>query len=155
MSSSSAFKWFLAVVLLLSIAWKATASFGSESEPQDELINFLKGNHFVVTREAVDGIPVIQAVSGSCRLQIADLHPDGSNRSMIRRIFADKDHFLVVFRGRLYAQQPIFWTLINSIWSRRLYELGLTKHIAQVIAVATNASCDAKRLPWDELRQVF
>jgi hypothetical protein len=29
----------------------------------------------------------------------------------------------------------------------------LTKHITPVIAVAANSSCDAERLPWDELRE--
>jgi hypothetical protein len=151
-SFSSAAKWLLTVVLLLSIAWKITAFLRREPETQNNLISFLNRNHFVVTNQVVDGISIIEAVADSCHLQIADLHPDGSNQALTRRIFTDTDSFLVVFRGRLYAQQPIIWTMINNIWSRSLYELGLTDRVPPVIAVAANASCDAERLPWDELR---
>ena len=119
---------------------------------QNGLIDFLKRNHFVVTQQTVDEVPIIQATAASCRLQITYLSPNGSTRDVIQRIFTDTDRSFVVFRGRLYAQQPIFWVLINNIWSKRLYELGLTNHVPAVIAVATNASCDAERLPWDEFR---
>jgi hypothetical protein len=150
-SSSSVFKWFCIAVLLLSVAWKAAASFALESYSPNELISFLNRSHFVVTKEAVDGIPIIQAAAGSCRLQIANLHPDGSNRDVIRGLFGATDRFFVVFRGRVYAEQPIFWTSISAIWSKRLYELGLIKRISAVIAVATNTSCDAERVPWRDL----
>jgi hypothetical protein len=156
-SSSSVFRWFCVAALLLSVAWKAAASFSFalESYSQNELINFLNRNHFVVSEEEVDGISIIQAAADSCRLQIANLYPDGSNRDMVRGLFGDADHFFVVFRGRVYAQQPIFWTSISAIWSKRLYELGLTKSVPAVIAVATNTSCDVERVPWSELREVF
>jgi hypothetical protein len=155
-SSSSAFKWCCVILLLLSIAWKATASFSGEPDhARNELINFLKRNHFVVSNQVVDGIPIIKGIADSCSLQIANLYSDGSNRDVVERMFGQTDHFFIVFRGRLYTQQPIFWTLIDTIWSRRLYQLGLTGHVPMAVAVAANAPCDAERLDWTELGRVF
>jgi hypothetical protein len=154
-SSSSAFRWLLAAVLLLSIAWKIAVPFDSEYEPKKNgVIDFFQHNHFVVTEQLVNGVPVIQAEAAACRLQTASLAPNGSNRELIRQLFMDADRFFVVFRGRVYPGQPILRTMIDNIWSQSLYDLGLIDKIMPIIAVAANASCDAERLPWDELRHV-
>ena len=82
---------------------------------------------------------------------VSAVTPDGSNRDLIRHIAAGTDHSFVVFRGTVYAQQPVLWTVVNFLWSRFLRELGLIRHIAPVITVAVNSSCNAERLPWGEL----
>lgn len=155
MSSSSAFKWLvlIASLLLLSIAWKIAAPINEYNVlPKNALIDFFERAHFVVTEQIVYGVPMILAKADSCQLQVTTLAPDGSNRDLVQDLFKGTDRSFVVFHGRVYTQQPVLWTAIDNIWSTCLRSLGLISHVAPVIAVAANASCDAERLPWDDLR---
>ena len=156
MNSSGVFRWFIAGVLLLTIGWKIAIQPDDQSYLKEDLIKFLERNHFnvVVTDEIVNYTPIIRATTASCRLQIGRLTPDGSNRDLIRHIAAGTDRSFVVFRGTVYAQQPELWTVLNYLWSRFLRELGLIGHIAPVITVAVNSSCNAERLPWGEIQGV-
>lgn len=150
-------------MLFLTVAWK----IANESEPQhysqDNLIKFFENNHFsvVVTDESPNNPLIIRATRASCHLQIATLLPDGSNRDLIRHLAAGRDRLFVVFRGAVYAQQPVFWTVVDYFWSRFLRKLGLIENITPVINVAVNSglaansSCDAEGLPWGELERCF
>jgi len=155
-SSSTALKASIAIILLVSIAWKITIQPDDPNDLKDDLVKFFERNHFnvVVTERVVNYMPIIQASAASCRLQVARLTPDGSNRDLIGKLAMDTDRLFIVFRGRVYTQQPTLWTVLNYLWSRFLRELGLIRHITPVIAVAADSSCDAERLPWDELRSV-
>jgi hypothetical protein len=150
-NSSSAFRWFIAGVLLLTIAWKVAIRPDDQNYLKEDLIKFFERNHFnvVVTDEVVNFTPIIRATTASCQLQIARLTPDGSNRDLIRHLAAGTDRSFVVFRGTVYDQQPVFWTVLSYFWSRFLRELGLIEHITPVISVAVNALCNAERLPWE------
>ena len=156
MSSSGAFRWSIAVLLLLAIGWKISIRPDDQNYLKEDLIKFFERNHFnvVVTDEIVNYTPIIRATTASCDLQIARLTPDGSNRDLIRHLAAGTDRSFIVFRGTVYTQQPILWTVFNYLWSRFLRELGLIRHVTPVIAVAVNSSCNAEHLPWDELQGV-
>ena len=141
-------------MLLLTIGWKIAIQPDDPNYRKEDLIKFFERNHFnvVVTDEMVNYMPIIRASTASCHLQVARLTPDGSNRDLIRHLAAGTDRSFVVFRGTVYTQQPILWTVLDYLWSRFLRELGLVGHITPVIAVAVNSSCNAERLPWDELQ---
>jgi hypothetical protein len=151
-SSSSAFKLILTAVLLLSIAWKISVPSEAQSDWTDSVVKFLERNHFdvVVTKQMVNYVPIIQASSASCRLQIARIASDGVDQDLVRHFTMGTDRLFIVFRGRIYAEQPISWIRISYLWLARLRELGLIKHMPPVIAVIANSSCDVERLPWDE-----
>jgi hypothetical protein len=149
-SSSNAFKWLLATVLLISFAWKI--AIPSEKDSDDGLVAFLKRNHFAVAVTTSD-VQTIQAQSDSCRLRVVKLESDGSNRDLVRQLASGKDRSFVVFRGRVYDQQPTLLTRISYIWFERLRELGLVKHLEPVIAVIADPSCHAEGLPWNELNE--
>jgi hypothetical protein len=155
-NSLRAFRWFIAVVLLLTIGWKIAIRPDSQDYLTENLVKFFERNHFevAVTDEMVNYMPIIRVTSASCDLQIARLTPDGSNRDLIRHLTAGTDRSFIVFRGAVYSRQPISWTVLNYLWSRFLRELGLIRHIAPVIAVAVNTSCNAESLPWRELQDV-
>ena len=140
-------------MLLVALGWKIAIQPDDPNYLKEDLIKFLERNHFsvVVTDEMVNYTPIIRATTASCHLQIGRLTPDGSNRDLIRHIAAGTDRSFVVFRGAVYAQQPVLLTVLNYLWSRFLRELGLIRHIAPVITVAVNSSCNAERLPWGEL----
>ena len=156
MSSFRAFRWSIAVVLLLTIGWKIAIQPDNQDYLAEDLIKFFERNHFdvVVTDEIVNYMPIIRVTSASCDLQIARLTPDGSNRDLIRHLTAGADRSFIVFRGAVYTRQPIPWTVLNYLWSRFLRELGLIRHVTPVIAVAANTSCNAESLPWRELQGV-
>lgn len=143
-------------MLLLTLSWKFAIQPDDESYLKDDLVKFLERNHFnaIVTDEIVIDTPIIQATTASCHLQVARLAPDGSNRDLIRHRAAGTDRSFIVFRGTVYTEQPILWTVLNYLWSRFLRELGFTRHVTPVIAVAANTSCDAENLPWRELQGV-
>jgi len=143
-------------VLLVALGWKIAIQPDDPNYLKEDLIKFFERNHFnvVVTDEVVNDTPIIRATTASCHLQIGRLTPDGSNRNLIQHIAAGTDRSFVVFRGTVYAQQPVLWTVLNYLWSRFLRELGLIRHITPVINVAANSSCNAERLPWGELQGV-
>jgi hypothetical protein len=155
-NSSGAFRWSIAIVLLLALGWKIAIQPDNPSYLKEDLIGFFERNHFnvVVTDEMVNSTPIIRATTASCQLQVARLTPDGSNRDLIRHLAAGADRSFIVFRGVVYTEQPIFWTVFEYFWSRFLRELGLVGHISPVINIAENTSCNAERLPWGELQSV-
>jgi hypothetical protein len=125
---TSAFRLFIAAALLLTIGWKIVIRPDDQNYLKDDLIKFFERNHFnvVVTDEVGHPDTIIQATTASCHLQIARLSPDGSNRDLIRHLAAGiTDRSFVVFRGTVYAQQPVFRTVLNYFWSRFLRKLGL------------------------------
>jgi hypothetical protein len=155
-NSSGAFRWSIAIVLLLTIGWKVPLQPDDQNYLKEDLTKFLERNHFsvVVTNEMAANTPIIRATTALCDLQIARLTPDGSNRDLVRHLAAGTDRSFIVFRSAVYAQQPILWTVLHYLGSRFLRELGLVKHIAPVIAVAVNSSCNAEHLPWSELHDL-
>lgn len=157
MSSSNTFKVLLTAALVAGVAWKIAVATERPIDWRNGLVEFFERNHFnvVVTEQLGTDVPIIQANTSSCRLQIAKLAADGSDQGLIRDLFMSTDRLFFVFRGRVYTQQPTFWTQVDYLWSKRLRELGLIKQIIPVIAVATNASCKAEQLPWGELRQTL
>jgi hypothetical protein len=153
-NSSNIFRWSLVIVLLASISWKVAISSDNEDSTKNSLVDFFQGNHFELsaTDQTVHDLPVLRAKMGSCTLQIVRLAPNGSDQDLFRHLAVGADRAFVVFRGKVYTQQPIWWTALDDIWSRHLRELGISKHVTSVIAIAANSSCEAERLPWGELR---
>jgi hypothetical protein len=138
----------------VSIGWKIAIRPDDEDYLKKHLVDFFEGNHFdiEVTNEIVNYTPIIRAVTATCRLQIARLTPDGSNRDLIQHLTGYADRAFVVFQGNVYERQPVSFTVVNYLWSRFLRELGLASHSPPIIAVAENASCNAEQLPWSHLR---
>jgi hypothetical protein len=153
---SRAFKGALAAVLSLAIGWKIVLppdnqSHLNQGHLEENLVGFLEREHFNVDATYEAGTMIIRATAASCQLHVAKLTPDGSNANLIRHLAAGAERSFVVFRGQVYAQQPVFWTVLEYLWSRFLRELRLTRNVSPVINVAENSSCNAERLPWGEL----
>jgi hypothetical protein len=154
-NSSSTFRWILAIALVLSVAWKTAIGSGIGIDAKEHLVDFLKRNHFEVSpiEPIVNDVSMIRAQTASCNLKIVQLAPNGSNRDLFRSLAAGADRAFVVFRGKVYAQQPILWTVLDDFWVRHLREFGVTMHSTPVIAVAANSSCDAERIRWNGLSE--
>lgn len=159
MSYTFVFRWSIALLIPLTVAWKIATSPVSSDDLKEDLVTFLEHNSFTVN--AADKIinadllltyvPIIQATKNSCRLLITRLNFDGSNLQLVKSRLASTDRHFVIFRGKIYDSQPIFLTLANYFKSRFLSLLGLTHRAAPAIAVGSNSSCDAERLRWEDL----
>ncbi|MGX5736763.1 hypothetical protein [Bosea thiooxidans] len=141
-------------MLLLAIGWKAAIPIASHDDQKDSLVRFFERNHFAVVTEVVSEVLLIEATTASCRLLVARMSPDGSNRDLVRHLTAGQGRSFVVFGGAIYAQQPIFWTVLDYFRSRFLRELGFAERVAPVISVTADPSCNAEKLPWNELSGV-
>jgi hypothetical protein len=53
----------------------------------------------------------------------------------------------IIFRGRVYTQQPVLLTVTNYLWSRLLRKLRLIRQVTPVIAAVASPSCDIERYP--------
>jgi hypothetical protein len=148
------FRWSIAVVLLLSIGWKAAIPLENSSNLEKHLVDFFERNHFDVVVVDDATMRIIQATTASCRLQIARLTSDGWNRNLVQHVTARADRSFIVLRGKVYTEQHAPSMILEDLRSRFLRHLGIKSHIAPTIAVAANASCNAERLPWAELEAI-
>ena len=151
MNYSIAFKGCIAVAILLAVGWKVAAQIEIHNYRTDDLVTFFEHNHFKVATDVVSGVPIIRATTASCYVQVARLSPDGSNRDLVQHLIAGQDRSFVVFGGAVYANQPVFWTVLSYLRSRFLRELGFAQRAPTVIGVAATSSCNAEQLPWHEL----
>jgi hypothetical protein len=152
-------KWFLVLALLLTLGSKLIVrpdkSTPSAADIQRRVADFLIQQRFTValTNPTSDGQPMLRASAGVCRILVvnSDPIPMASGRDVIRLNATVADQSFVVFRGRVYAEQPTWLTVPDFLWSRFQRELGLRAHAAPLLAVIATTSCNAERLPWGEL----
>ncbi len=156
--SSRALKYLLLLLFLsLTLAWKVIARATPHEPPTDRniqvrLAEFLAGQHFSVSvmDRAEQGKPTVTATSGLCRMIVIRSPALGWDRDLIRRYAEAEDQIFVVFRGRIYPDQPTFQTVVDTLWSRFQRELGLTASPSPVFAVVARTGCEADRLPWSK-----
>ena len=156
--SSRALKYLVLLALLsLTLAWKVVARATPDEQPTDRNIQvriaeFLARQHFSVSmmERAEEGKPAVTATSGSCRILVIKSPALGWDRDLIRRYADAGDQVFVVFQGRTYADQPTFRTVLDTLWSRFLRELGARRWPSPVLGVVARTDCEADRLPWDK-----
>jgi hypothetical protein len=148
---SPAFKWFIILLIPLTLGWKLAEGEQTPHESKINIVEFLSRQKFDITKRIVAGMPVIDATAGACRMIVVEAAPDGWMRDFIHHILDSTEHQFTVFRGNIYTEQPTWLTLTDHWWSKSLRKLGLARSDAPVITVSATESCDAERLPWDEL----
>jgi hypothetical protein len=155
--SSRGIKYLIILLFLsLTLAWKVIARATPHERPTDRniqvrLAEFLIRQHFSVSmmERAEEGKPAITANSGSCRMIVMRSPALGWDRDLVRRYADAEDQVFVVFRGRIYSDQPTFQTAVDALWSRFQRELGFTVWPSPVLGVVARTSCGADRLPWE------
>jgi hypothetical protein len=140
-------------VLALTVAWKLTVRADATDYLEGDLEAFLHRQSFAVTQAdfAMDGMPVLIARGGDCRMQVMKASYYGADRDMIRALETDGDRALFLYRGRVYAEQPVTFIVADQILMRLLRRLGLVAHEPPVLAVVASPSCAADALPWSRL----
>jgi hypothetical protein len=154
-SYSPVLKWFVALLLPMTLAWKLTIGPDHSHELKEQIVGFLVRHQFEVTiiDEIIEDMPAIRASREGCHMTISKTSPYGWRKHMISELAAATDRVFIVFRGMVYTEQPTWLTLGSHLWSRFLRESGFRRHITPVIAVVATATCDAERLPWYELHE--
>ena len=158
MKSSRALKCLILLVFLsLTLGWKVFARATREEQPTDRSIQvrvaeFLARQHFSISmlEHAEDGKPSVTANSGSCRILVMKSPALGWDRDLVRRYADAEDQVFVVFRGRIYSDQPTLRTVLDTLGSRFVRELGFSAWPSPVFAVVARRGCEADRLPWDK-----
>jgi hypothetical protein len=154
---SPVLKWFIVLALLLTLGSKLIVrpdkSAPSATDVQQTVADFLVRQHFtvVLTNRPGEGQPMLRASAGACRVLVANANPMAWDRDVIGRNATSADRSFVVFRGKVYSEQPTWLTVPDFLWSRFWRELGLRAHAAPLLAVIATTSCNAERLPWDAL----
>lgn len=157
MKSSPGFKFLLSATLILTLGGKLllrpAASGEGAVSPQSRLAEFLSRQHFNVSipEQAADGQPSIVASTGVCRISAFRSPAMGSDRDLVRRLASPADEVFVVYRGKIYNEQPTWLTVPDFLWARALRELGISSTERAVYAIISPKSCNASRLPWEEL----
>jgi hypothetical protein len=137
----------------LKLAVRPDLSAPSGKDVQKKVAEFLGRQHFAValSDQLGDGQVMIRAGAGACRLLVASSDPIAWNSDAIRRNATVADRTFVVFRGRVYEDQPTWLTVPYFLWARLQRELGLRAHTPPLLAVIATSNCDAEYLPWREL----
>jgi len=157
-----ALKYVLLIVLLsVSLGWKVLARASPNEPPTDRavqvrLAEFLIRQHFSVAmaERAEQGKPALTASAGACRLLAIRSPALGWDRDLVRRYAEADDQVFIVFRGQIYADQPTFRTVLDTLSSRFMRELGFKSAPSPVFAVVARSGCEATRLPWDKFDPV-
>jgi hypothetical protein len=151
-SFSPALKWFLAVLLPLTVVWKLTVKAEDNGQSEKEVVGFLvrQGFHAAVAEDMT--LPGIRAVNATCRMRIMMPSYYGADRDLTRNLVAADESLMFVHQGRVYQEQPILLTLSAEMWARSLRRIGVIDHYVPVLAVVAQRQCEAERLPWDQLR---
>ena len=151
-NSSPAVKWFILLLLPLTLAWKLTVRPVDATEPTDRVSEFLIGQHFrVAETEIMVAMPVALATTPECRMLVGVPSSYGSHRDTVRSLVGATDQAFFVFRGGLYDEQPVWATAFYRLWSKFLREIGVARDMIPVYAVIAASGCDARRLPWNQL----
>ena len=158
--SSPALKWLVLLLLPVTLGLKLAvrpsddAREFNDKQVQLRVAEFLFRQHFTLasSEKIEDGRPMIVATTGSCRMLVAKSPAVGSDRDVIRRLASAAEHVFVVYRGKVYADQPTWLTVLDFLWTRFRRELGLRTQVAPVLAIIAGPNCGAEQLSWDELR---
>jgi hypothetical protein len=156
-SFSPALKWFIILLLPLTLGWKLAARQGVAQEPtqgqQLRVAEFLVRQHFTVAiPNQGEARPTVRATAGPCQMVVTRSDPIGWQTDEIHRSASKADRVFFVFGGRIYPQQPTWLTVSDLLWSRFRRELGFNVQATPVLAIIATTNCDAERLPWSQLR---
>ena len=150
------FRLVVALLLALTVGWKIALSLTNNPVDRDDvktvLVEFLERQHYAVTEAngSIDGVPILKAAAGDCRLLIAEMDTSGWNHDMVQDFASADDRIFFVFRGTTYTKPPTWSSVTDHYWSRFLREIGIKRPENPIVAVISSARCNAERLPWHE-----
>jgi hypothetical protein len=159
-SSSLAFKLGIAGLLIFSLWLKAPGDESLAAPAQQQVATtqiaaFLTRQGFAPNAAPLEESPArVAGQSGSCRVLIAELAPQGWHQDIFRRFAAPEDRVFFIFQGRIHDAQPVWQTRFSFYWNRIVGHLGV--NAAQnglVYGVVATPECDLDAVPWLDLAE--
>src|SRR5262249_16133994 len=151
------------VLLVLSLGSKWALSVYSppvlneqeEKAATSAVVKFLVRNHFSIVRagNASFEFEVVEPNADVCRLQVVLSASRGWHRDLIRSMTKLEERSFVVFRGKIYAEQPMLLTVFDFLRYKLLTKIGIAAHPAPVLTILAEPNCEADRLPWNEFQE--
>ncbi len=154
MISSRATKLSFAVLLILTLVLKVLAApnqLGPEERAnmvRNQIAGFLARHGL---QPGLDDSLGVSGRSGECRLLVVEAAYQGWHRDTLRRLAAQKDQLRFYFRGRMYADQPIWLTRLSGHWATFLQSFGLNTPVEPVLGIVASPICNLNAMPWQEL----
>lgn len=154
MISSRAAKLIFAALLILTLSFKVmTAANQSGSEQRankvrNQIAGFLARHGLQPDLNESLGV---SGRSGECQLLIVEAAYQGWHRDSLRRLAAQKNQLRFYFRGRMYADQPIWQTRVSGYWTAFLHNFGLNAPVDPVLGIVASPICNLDAMPWQEL----
>src|SRR5215469_916752 len=126
MNYSPAFKWFVVLLLPVTLCWKLVVQRDRPDPLKYEILSFLTDHQFNVIGidEQMDGLPLLVAEANRCRMLIGTAPPHDWQLDTVQHYATSSERVFFVFRGQVYATQPTRAT-VGSYLSSVLYKLGL------------------------------
>jgi hypothetical protein len=162
-SCSPALKWLFGLLLVLTLGSKWGLSVYSppvlneqeEKAAVGAVVRFLVRNHFSIVRagNATFEMEIVEATAGLCRLRVVLSASRGWHRDLIRGMTKPEERSFVVFRGKIYAEQPMLLTVFDFLRYKLLTKIGIAAHAAPVLTILAEPNCEADRLPWNEFQE--
>jgi hypothetical protein len=142
------------LVLTLSIKISVSSQFvsGQSETVRTYIATFLARQGFELDPPVAIQYPItVSGRSGSCQLFIAEVVPQGWQRSIPRRVASDGDQVFFFFRGHKYQDQPVWLTRLSGYWYFLLRNLGFNAPVEPVFGIVAAPPCDLNAVPWQEL----
>jgi hypothetical protein len=141
LSLSLAFALLLAVSLGLKVQLGSATSFTAQYPDSADIEALLSKHEFAVTLPAADTDPQwVTGESGNCRLQIANVSPQGWHRSAVAWKAAG-DHVLYAAGAALHEEQPIVRPLLRFYLRRFERYAGMEPPPLKVRAIIRSRDC--------------
>jgi hypothetical protein len=152
-SYSRALKWFLIILLPLTLVWKLPGKSDASIDAKQKIIEFLQDQHFDTadTGQTMGGMAVLHAQSGPCSMLIMPSALQGHEGSLVLNQTSSTGQVFFVLDGEIYRQERIWLAAVRELWSKFLRSVGLNRSAPLLIAVAATPNCNAELLPWYKL----
>jgi hypothetical protein len=148
---SLCFGLLLAVSIALKVQGAASGARSIQPSDGDDIQALLSRNGFAVSRAEPNTDPVwFYGVKGECRLQIADISPQGWHRSALDWQATGRV-LLYSVGGQLSPQQPILRPMAIDYLRRLLRYVGISEPPVKARAIIIGNTCPADPIAASDL----
>jgi hypothetical protein len=141
----------ISLLLPPTLAWKLSVGAGNPNEFMERTLAFLmRSGYEVKIMDVMNGMQIMDAVKGDCRMFVADRSDPGWTRQLMESLGGDTSRNFTIFGGKVYRGEPTWRVMVNTIYFKNLRRLGLTR-FQTMAEVAASPGCDADLLTWTGL----
>lgn len=146
----------LVLLLTASLSVKVLGSVTSGDDPPSDvpqsIHGYLEQHGFALSQQpSMDG-PALIAISGLCRIEIANVSPHGWHKSAMEQE-AGQRTLVYFYGGAVYDQQPVMLTKLGYYWHKLMhYFVTSTAPSVRAAIIAPECPKDAANL--DTLAQL-